>query len=133
MKWVTEEQAERAAKRGLLAAVRCSKKHWWQARKASEEELTDAYDKDEFSVYYDRCALCEYRSFHPNEPCPLIGAICKTTNCCKEWWAAETSFLLCIREYPNSKAHQVFQICAGLMYDKLASIEKKIMAEKAKK
>jgi hypothetical protein len=35
MDWLTQSEIQKAAETSLLAAVRCSKKHWWQLATAT--------------------------------------------------------------------------------------------------
>ena len=53
IKWLTEKQVQRAAKRGRKAALLCSIKHWEQLSSANTEQI-----KALFNSYYLTCTFC---------------------------------------------------------------------------
>ena len=60
IKWLTEEQVQRAARRGRKAALLCSIKHWEQLSSADREQVRD---RGSFYVLCNYCALCTRYDF----------------------------------------------------------------------
>ena len=121
MKWVTKKEVKAAAKRGRRAALKCTQKHWWQLKTATEDQLRAGRRSHRASIQSDRCALCVRYLRRPKTTCPLASASrCKGV--CHPRWVDASAALCAFETIPSDCNFWAWQKCAGEMYQLLMTL-----------
>lgn len=125
MKWITRKEVLKAAETSLLAAVRCSKKHWWQLYTATPREIIGGLRSNKINLGPYYCALCiRYDECNSNDDCPL-GDI-TVDICCGEYGMANSLILNDDATLRHNIDWPVFKRAARLVHKRICKIEKKL-------
>lgn len=117
MKFLTKKQVEKAAKKGHIAAAKCSWEHHNQLATCTEEELRKKivrlgkYDNILYCAY---CALCKLNSKQRFCGKCRLGF---SGECCDKWLNEVDAFN---KWYSNDVSFSTFQKAAAAMQDYIA-------------
>jgi hypothetical protein len=120
MDWLTQSEIQKAAETSLLAAVRCSKKHWWQLATATARELRRADKSRAVDIDEDFCALCIRGA--RDCLCCVLG-VGDWGTCCPEYEFARDKY---IEWYEKRTPHAAFTKAARKLHKRLCAEERKL-------
>ena len=137
MKFMTKEYVNQEAKKGDLAALRCSLLHHQQGRDATRGQLIDGIENNAFALGIVTCACCEKYRFPSCEGCPLGHH----KSCCKGLYELANVALELFDEDPTLDNHQAFKDAEQAVCDYIQGVidgleknkEKQIAEEKKPK
>ena len=133
MDWITQEQAQEAAKQGKLPALECSLKHHEQGRDATRVELINAIASEQFHVQGDLCACCQIQ-FNKKIEC-RHGSNCSLRNCaggeeycCNgKWLVVSTAFFVLETNHSNANL-RTFQQAEAELCEYIEAVIRKVVA-----
>ncbi len=128
IKWITRKEVVRAADTSLLAAVRYSKKHWWQLYIATPRQIIGGLRSNKVNLGPHYCALCKcYDECNSHDECPLsdLGA----DVCCNEYAIANSLLLNDDASLRNDIEWVAFKKAAKQMHRRICEVEKEILEQ----
>ncbi len=128
-KLVTKQDAEQAAKKGIVESIKSSILHHKDPEKMTSLELQVAIKEEKFGIRGDSCSLCRYKRIHSPDDCTncLLYGGRHNTDCCKEWHITEAVFYKFTKD-PSNANHTAFIKAEAAM---VARLEKELVKAEA--
>lgn len=128
IKWITRKEVVRAADISLLAAVRHSKKHWWQLYIATPRQIIGGLRSNKVNLGPYYCALCvRYDECNDDEDCPLSDFDADV--CCNQYAIANSLLLNDDATLRNSIEWVAYKRAAKQMHKRICEVEKEILEQ----